>query len=69
MFLYLSQIDDPGKYKKVLSELFEHAPICKKKKSNNGVNIDIVNKCTCLRVVFTTGGSFSETHDALAARL
>ena len=32
----------------------------------NGVNIDIVNKITYLDVVFTTGGSFSEAHDALA---
>ena len=34
-FLYLSgssQTDDPGKYKKVLSELIEHAPICKNPK-------------------------------------
>ena len=34
----------------------------------NGVNIDIVNKFTYLGVVFTTGGSFSETHDALAGQ-
>ena len=34
----------------------------------NGVNIDIVNKFIYLGVVFTTGGSFSETHDALAGQ-
>ena len=34
----------------------------------NCVNIDIVNKITYLDVVFTTGGLFSETHDALAGQ-
>ena len=34
----------------------------------NGVNIVIVNKFTYLGVVFTSGGSFSETHDALAGQ-
>ena len=34
----------------------------------NGENIEIVKKFTYLGVVFTTGGSFSETHEALSGQ-